>query len=480
MDTIKRRFLLMILKALNLGLMSLSFAASTVLLYARNNDSVGFSDFLSMRISLRNFVIGILILWSWHLAFAVLNLYHSKRLARLHSLIVDTAKATTLASICFAVIAKACHIRIGTPKFTLVFWALSTVLLVSARFGVWYALRIIRRHGRNLRHVLIVGTNPRAFAFADRLASTRELGYHMLGFVDDRRPGFERIRGTQYPLCCDVDGLAAFLRQNVVDEVAVYLPMKSLYERAAQVVALCEEHGIAVRFDADLFNLKIARFPVVSLEGRSQVAVQVCSPGGWAGIAKRIMDIVLSSLLLALFAPLFAVVAILIKASSKGPVFFLQERIGLNKRRFRIYKFRTMVTDAEKMLPELERLNEVSGPVFKIKRDPRLTPVGGFLRRTSIDELPQLLNVLKGDMSLVGPRPLPVRDYQGFNEDWQRRRFSIRPGITCLWQINGRSSISFDQWMKLDLRYIDEWSLWLDLKILARTLPAVLRGTGAA
>lgn len=144
-----------------------------------------------------------------------------------------------------------------------------------------------------------------------------------------------------------------------------------------------------------------------------------------------------------------------------------------------MYKFRTMIPNAEKMMGRLEGLNEMSGPVFKIKNDPRITRVGKILRRASIDELPQLLNVLKGDMSLVGPRPLPVRDYEGFSEDWQRRRFSVRPGITCLWQIAGRSSIPFEQWMRLDLQYVDEWSLWLDLKILARTIPAVFKGAGA-
>jgi lipopolysaccharide/colanic/teichoic acid biosynthesis glycosyltransferase len=154
--------------------------------------------------------------------------------------------------------------------------------------------------------------------------------------------------------------------------------------------------------------------------------------------------------------------------------------VGRNKRKFHIYKFRTMVVDAEKRIKEIEHLNEVSGPVFKIKNDPRITPLGRFLRKTSIDELPQLFNVLKGDMSLVGPRPLPVRDYEGFNEDWQRRRFSVRPGITCLWQIAGRSSIPFNRWMELDLEYIDGWSFWLDLQILLRTIPAVLRGSGAA
>ena len=171
---------------------------------------------------------------------------------------------------------------------------------------------------------------------------------------------------------------------------------------------------------------------------------------------------------------------IAIKLTSEGPVLFLQERIGLNKRRFKIYKFRTMIPNAERLMRSLESKNEASGPVFKIKDDPRITPVGRFLRRSSIDELPQLLNVLRGDMSLVGPRPLPVRDYEGFSEDWQRRRFSVTPGITCLWQVNGRSDVSFEEWMLLDLKYLDEWSLWLDLKILAKTVPAVLKGAGAA
>jgi lipopolysaccharide/colanic/teichoic acid biosynthesis glycosyltransferase len=187
-----------------------------------------------------------------------------------------------------------------------------------------------------------------------------------------------------------------------------------------------------------------------------------------------------ASFVILLLSPTFILAAIAIKLTSPGPIFFLQERMGLNKRRVKVFKFRTMVPDAEKLMASIETQNEMSGPVFKIRNDPRITPIGKFLRRSSIDELPQLLNVLKGDMSLVGPRPLPVRDYEGFNEDWQRRRFSVKPGITCLWQVNGRSGLTFDQWMLLDLQYMDEWSLWLDLKILARTVPAVLKGIGAA
>ena len=160
-------------------------------------------------------------------------------------------------------------------------------------------------------------------------------------------------------------------------------------------------------------------------------------------------------------------------------MFFVQDRVGLNKRRFRMYKFRTMVGNAEKMQSELESLNEADGPVFKIKNDPRVTRLGKYLRKASLDELPQLWNVLMGDMSLVGPRPLDLRDYNGLDEDWLRRRFSVRPGITCLWQVNGRSSTSFQKWMELDLQYIDHWSLWLDVKVMAKTIPAVLRGVGA-
>ena len=179
-------------------------------------------------------------------------------------------------------------------------------------------------------------------------------------------------------------------------------------------------------------------------------------------------------------SPVFLLAAILTKLTSAGPVFFAQKRLGRGKRIFSMYKFRSMVPDAEQRQAELEHLNEATGPVFKIQCDPRITSLGKYLRRSSIDELPQLWNVLKGDMSMVGPRPLPVRDYKGFNEDWQRRRFCVRPGITCLWQVNGRSAIPFEKWMQLDLDYIDRWSLELDARILLRTIPAILLARGAS
>jgi len=256
--------------------------------------------------------------------------------------------------------------------------------------------------------------------------------------------------------------------------------MESCYSQASRVAAACEEQGIMVRLVPEVFNLRLARLRAAEFGDDTVLTLYTGSHDGWQHLLKRPLDIVLSLVAVVVLAPLEICTALLIKLTSRGPIFFTQERIGLNKRKFRMIKFRTMGMNAEQRQCEIERLNEATGPVFKIRNDPRITPVGRFLRKTSIDELPQLFNVLQGDMSLVGPRPLPVRDYAGFSEDWQRRRLSVRPGITCLWQINGRSSIPFEKWMELDMQYIDHWSLGLDFKILAKTIPAVLKGTGAA
>ncbi len=194
---------------------------------------------------------------------------------------------------------------------------------------------------------------------------------------------------------------------------------------------------------------------------------------------KRGLDVLIATILLLVALPVLLLIAAAIKLSSPGSILFVQERIGLNKQRFRIYKFRTMIADAESYLSDLKAKNETGGAAFKMKNDPRVTGFGRFLRRSSLDELPQLINVLTGDMSLVGPRPLTMKDLESFPESSYGRRFSVKPGITCLYQISGRALLSFDQWMLLDLRYIDHWSLWLDVTILARTIPAVLKGAGA-
>jgi exopolysaccharide biosynthesis polyprenyl glycosylphosphotransferase len=478
-NTAKRKFLLTTLKLFYLGLMVLCFGLATALVVSGGHGGVGLSAALSMRVKLTNFLVFAAVLFVWHLIFTLCDFYQSKRLSGQTSLIIDAAKATTLASVALMVMAKIFTVTMVTPAFVLIFWLLSSGVVVIARIAVRILLRGIRVRGHDLRHVLILGTNTRAIEFARKIEEKPELGYRVLGFVDDDWHGMPEFLCSGYEIQCDCKSLSEYLRRNVIDEVAIYLPLRSFYEHASQAAALCEQHGITVRLASDVFNLKIARSYAGELGGDPHITAYSGSPDGWPILIKRSLDVLISSALLVCLAPLFAVVALLIKLESGGTVLFRQERIGVNKRRFLIYKYRTMVQGADAMIADLEELNEVSGPVFKIKNDPRCTRTGRLLRRTSIDELPQLINVLKGDMSLVGPRPLPTRDFEGFNEDWQRRRFSIRPGITCLWQVNGRSSISFEQWMQLDLQYMDEWSLWLDVKILARTIPAVLKGSGA-
>jgi exopolysaccharide biosynthesis polyprenyl glycosylphosphotransferase len=476
----RRQFVLGILKVLNLTFMVLSFGLATILHVWRQGGGVPLSSFLSMRVSLANFVVFAFFLVIWHLTLSLTGQYQSQRLATKRSIFMDAVKATTLSTLFLAAVMLALHITLATPGFIVAFWIFTSVSVAGGRLLIRVLLENIRAHGRNLRHVLILGTNKRARNFGQRLEAKPELGYRVLGFVDDPWPGQQEFIQQGYVLCCSFDKLADYLRRNVVDEVAIYLPLGSFYEYSSRVASLCERHGILVRFESDIFNLKVAQSRTDELDGDAHITAHSVSPDGWPSMVKRGLDVTISFIALAILSPLLAAVALAIKVTSKGPVLFMQERVGLNKRRFLIYKFRTMVPNADKLLPYLEKLNEVAGPVFKIKNDPRMTPIGRLLRRASIDELPQLFNVLQGDMSLVGPRPLPVRDYEGFNEDWQRRRFSVRPGITCLWQVNGRSSISFEKWMQLDLEYIDQWSLWLDIKILARTVPAVLKGSGAA
>jgi exopolysaccharide biosynthesis polyprenyl glycosylphosphotransferase len=468
-----------LLKLFDLGIVIFTLALTTLSI-VKVEDGLSIVRFLSMRTRVVNILIVCLALLICHVVFQICGLYRSRRLTKRRIEILDVVRATTIITACLVALASIFSIKMITIPFLGIFWITSTLLLGLGRLAIRRLAGYLRIHGRDLRYMLILGTNPRAVEFARRMLANPERGYRLLGFVDDDWQGVigQMIPGFQ--VVSDFAGLAEFLRRNVVDEVAIYLPLGSFDKHSSNVVTLCEHHGITMHISPDVFGLKTTRWRAEEFDGDQYIATYTGASELWPRTAKRILDITGAMVALSLFSPILVMVAIAIKLTSPGSVFFLQERIGLNKRRFKIFKFRTMIPNAEKMMSQLEKQNEVTGPVFKMKNDPRITRIGKFLRRSSIDELPQLLNVLTGDMSLVGPRPLPVRDYEGFNEDWQRRRFSVKPGITCLWQVNGRSGISFNQWMLLDLQYMDEWSLWLDCKILAKTIPAVLRGSGAA
>ncbi len=479
MGVMRHWFLVSALKVFDMSVMMILFLLAAVPV-AHFREGISLSQFLSMRVKVENFFVFLGILAVWHMLFAFLGVYQSQRLSPLKSELVRVFRATSLCTLSVGVLALVFTIRMVTPEFLLAFWLLSTWAVILSRLILRFVLESIRRRGRDLRQVLIVGTNSRAVKFARKIEATTESGYRLIGFVDNPWSGATNFEATSFRVVCDPKHLAEYLRKSVVDEVVIALPIRSYYEQCSAIAALCELHGIVVRFLPGIFNLKLARARAEEFQGDSLITLSTGPMEGWPIIFKRVLDFSLALILLLFFSPLLLIVAALVKLSSAGPVFFTQKRLGLNKRIFHICKFRTMVADAERRQAALEHLNEMDGPTFKIVADPRITPIGRILRKTSIDELPQLFNVLSGEMSLVGPRPLPVRDYEGFDQDWHRRRFSVRPGITCLWQISGRNSIGFDKWMELDIRYIDEWSLWLDFRILAGTIPAVLRGSGAA
>jgi exopolysaccharide biosynthesis polyprenyl glycosylphosphotransferase len=478
MANFRRQILNKMSMLLDLGILAVSYMLAAVRVWHLTAFS-SFASFISMRVKVQNILLFLGLFYSWPVIFSTFGLYRSKRLGDRTQEAVDVLKAVSAGALVLGLVAVIFRLQITTPAFIVVFWAAASSLTLLCRWISRMFLGWARTHGRNSRQMLIVGTNPRAIEFARTIDGKPELGYHLIGFVDEQWSGTQEFGKNGKTIVSDLEHFSGFLRERIVDEVTIALPMKSFYSQAAHIVATCQEQGIIVRVLTSIFDVQPARANGDLLNEMAVTTFGGSVFEGWPLVFKRLLDIIVSSILLIPLAPIFLIVAILIKFDSPGPVFFAQERVGLNKRKFRMYKFRTMVADAEQRQAQLESLNEADGPIFKIKDDPRLTRLGKFLRKASIDELPQLLNVLKNDMSLVGPRPLDLRDYNGLEEDWLRRRFSVRPGITCLWQINGRSSVSFQEWMRLDLRYIDHWSMRLDLEILAKTIPAVLRGSGA-
>jgi exopolysaccharide biosynthesis polyprenyl glycosylphosphotransferase len=349
--------------------------------------------------------------------------------------------------------------------------------LVGIRLGVvWYFHRSLRR-GEHFRRILIVGSGTRAQRLAKTLLQNSEWGIRIVGHLD---PDSTRVgdRVLDSSVLGTVGDISSVLKENVIDEVILAVP-RAMIPDVDKIAQACEEEGVKLCLMADVFDVHAVRTRLVTLGTIPLLTLEPVAQEEWKLLVKRLMDVVAVVLMVPLLLPLVGLIALAIKVDSPGPVFFAQERVGLRKRRFRMLKFRTMVVGAHQLLAQLEHLNEAKGPIFKIANDPRITRAGRVLRRTSLDELPQILHVLTGEMSLVGPRPMSLRDVDLFDQGIQRKRFSVKPGLTCLWQISGRSDLPFSKWLELDLAYIERWSLSLDIEILLKTVPAVLSGKGA-
>lgn len=432
----------------------------------------------TIRLSLYQVLLLILTLVALRSLLTGFGLYRSrrldKRLTELWDVIKATAVVTALVAICVAVVEPA----LFNLRFVAALWFCGTTIMLTSRIVLRWVLDRIRVAGRNHRHILVVGSNSRAIAMANRMVAERELGYELVGFIDDPWNGGPPTSHGP-PLLGELGDLPTLLERGLIDEVVVCLPIRSFYDTVLKIKGTCEEQGLVVRVLSDLVDFR----GTGSDDERDLGLLRTLNSGpldGFPAMVKRALDVSISLMMLAVSAPLWILVALAIRLDSPGPIMFRQVRRGLNRRPFTMLKFRTMVADAETRFAEVVHLNEAGGPSFKIRDDPRITRVGRWLRKLSLDELPQLLCILRGDMSLVGPRPLFDWEYDRIEHSWIKRRCSVRPGLTGLWQISGRSDLPFEKRIQLDLDYIDNWSLRQDLAILARTLPVVLQGRGAA
>lgn len=431
------------------------------------------AGFLALRISIKNLLVTAIFAWAWIGFFRAFGLYQRRAdRYRVLRIMVATACGSSCALL-FVITSRAGTFKVDAVLLT---WIVASSLSLATRF----LLRTLTEPASNRKYplqVLIVGSGARAARVAADFYALGSPSYQVLGFVDGPGAPFiapevkRRLLGNLYQL-------EKIIIDHGVDEVLITLPVKSCYAEVQRAIEVCERTGVECKYLSDIFRPAFAEPIAEEISGFSVTSLKPTREDSRL-LVKRAIDVIAALLGLVILSPVFLIIAFAIKLSGSGPVIFGQDRHGRNRRRFRMYKFRTMVDNAEQLQPLLEHRNEVAGPVFKISSDPRITRIGALLRRTSLDELPQLFNVLKGEMSLVGPRPLPVRDVAKFAEGRMLRRFCVVPGLTGLWQVNGRSTISFEDWIKHDFEYIDNWSLKLDFQILAKTVPAVWKGVGA-
>lgn len=428
------------------------------------------SYFLEVHITVMNAAFAGLFILLWAACFRALGLYRSGNNNTLSLLIRILGGCGFMSSVLGFYLSFARTTTASTARIVLFFFLCSVFYEVLRVFGSHWAA------ARDPQLVVILGTGTRATKAWEEISTRYRGTVKLIGFVDNR-PKDEMVPGISARHLGTIDDLNELLLRSVIDELVIAVPMKSCYDMAQHAIQVAERVGVRVVSMRDTYVTQ--RHGALRSRELFSELEPIHEDYMTAQVVKRVIDIIGSLLGLLLLSPVFLVVAIAVKVTSKGPVFFVQDRCGYRRRLFRMYKFRSMVSNAPELMAQLETQNEASGPIFKIRRDPRITAVGRFLRASSLDELPQLWNTLIGNMSLVGPRPMSVRDVLLFSEPTLMRRFTVKPGITGLWQVSGRSTLGFEKFIEMDFNYIDAWSLALDFQILARTVRAVWKGTGA-
>ncbi|MDP2807615.1 MAG: sugar transferase [bacterium] len=403
----------------------------------------------------------LLLLPLWWILYSRFGRYQPVKILGRYTLPLFSAYKANMVGLVIAItIAYFLKIMSVSRALVLIFFLVNCLLLTLWRVLLLFSYRLFFQE-KDYRHVVLIGNGDDIPNYKGFSGKNDEWG----------------IKVVQELTQCSTEHLARILRSSVVDDVIFVISYSKLGE-IEEHISLCEQMGVGVHIMTDWLKNRASIARIEECCGIPMITFDIVRRKALDHVIKRMMDFVIAAAGFIIAFPVMAAISAAIKFTSPGPVLFSQPRSGLNGRVFKLYKFRSMIQEAEKLQDELREKNEMSGPVFKIKDDPRLTAIGKLLRRTSLDELPQLFNVIKGDISLVGPRPLPVNEANNL-QLWQRRRLSVIPGITCLWQISGRNEIDFDQWMELDMQYIDHWSLWLDVKIILLTIPVVLTQKGA-
>ncbi|MBC8232618.1 sugar transferase [bacterium] len=429
----------------------------------------------------------------WWALLNVQNAYTWQRFTSLKTEYRRVFKTTVFGTLILMAVVFIFRIRDLPRSLITIFPVLSFLLLVLEKTLLYHMIGRMRKQGRNRKKALIVGTGELAEEFAAIADKYTDWGLEVIGFLTNKTEetgkknterglwmaelGCSQLRTCDVKVLGTYEDLLTIIHELGVEEVVLALPAKDL-NMAHKMLTLCEQEGIQVRLISNFFRTIIAKLHISEIHGMPILTFSTAPMKEWQQFIKRCIDVIVSLAALAVLSPLFLIIAVLIKLTSSGPVFYEWKVIGFNKKPFKGYKFRSMVKDADKLKERFLVQNEMAGPMFKMKNDPRITLVGRFLRKFSLDELPQLWSILKGDMSLVGPRPCLQTELPHF-ESWQRRKFSVKPGLTCFWQVSGRNDIKdFNEWAKMDLEYIDNWSLWLDFKILLKTFPVVVLGKG--
>ncbi|MDW7774595.1 MAG: sugar transferase [Desulfobulbaceae bacterium] len=421
-----------------------------------------------------------------YLTFRAFSLYEPYRTQHFYEIFLKIIKSVAVGILILLFCLFLIHYNEVSRLFIVTFGLLLIILLTLSKWVIYQTLCYQRKRDYNTRNVLIIGCRGMATEMIKAILKNPGSGYRILGCLElngrkDSYPvGTEVYRGVK--VIGTLDDYTSIVLNKTVDEI-IFAQILERIENINEIIHFAEEIGVNVRIMPDfqiqrvMYRPETARLYMDQFAGMPTIAFSSATPREGELLIKHFIDYTGAALGLLLLSPLFFVIACIIKATSPGPVFFSQQRCGINGRLFHMLKFRTMYNGSEQKLDEIKEKNEMDGPVFKMTNDPRITPFGKFLRRTSMDELPQLFNILKGEMSLIGPRP-PIPEEVEQYRYWQRRRLSMKPGLTCIWQVSGRNNIGFDEWMRLDLQYIDNWSLWLDSKLFVKTLITVLFPNG--